>query len=145
MRIQAEIGERDTRRKWKEKFSVKSWETAEEEIKRAIEGFNNTLRPGEKPRKFIKLLKEEPVDYDSYEGFLELAAKFRAEVAQEDDNAFGNAWCKAHYVQVDRLFRNLGRMGNITRFKRLVSRSPYRIRQEFRELIDSKLKTVKGG
>jgi len=40
-----------------EKLPVNSLETAEEEVKAMIENFNKNLWPGEKPRKFIEIIK----------------------------------------------------------------------------------------
>lgn len=39
-------------------FYVKSEETAEQEIKAMINWFNSTLRPYEKPRRFVKIVKD---------------------------------------------------------------------------------------
>lgn len=49
---------RDVKSSWVESTDVKSLDTAEEEIKEIINQFNNTLRPHEKPREFIKLVAQ---------------------------------------------------------------------------------------
>lgn len=138
MQVIAEIGRLDSKKKWREELRVHNMETAEQDIRRIIKDFNEHLRLGEKPRKFIRLIKERVVDCNTKADFFELASEFCGEVTHEGTNPYGNAWCKAHFDQVGELLSNLGKKGNLTRFKNLVSRSPYR--QEFSALINSKLK-----
>lgn len=137
MQVTIEVGERDSTKTWREELRITNIKTAEEESRKIIEKFNNDLRPGEKPRKFIRVIEEKIKDGNSVEGFFELASRFRVRIAHEDSNLYSNAWCKAHYDQVDNLYTNLGVRGNLTRFKNLVHQSPYQ--REFKALIDSKL------
>ncbi len=48
----------DKNHSWEETLAVESLETAEKDIKEIINRFNSDLRPGENPRKLIKILKE---------------------------------------------------------------------------------------
>ncbi len=86
------------------------------------------------------MIKEKVIDCDTKAGFFKVAAKFRSEMCLEFQNLHGNIWCKAHYERMENLYHNLGKKGNLTRFKNLVFLSPYR--DEFRALANSKLKDI---
>lgn len=47
---------KDARSQWEEALNVKHKSTAEAEIKLIVQNFNRTLRPGELPRAFVKLV-----------------------------------------------------------------------------------------
>ena len=59
MRVKALIQIEGSEKPYKEEHEVVSIETAEEEIRAIIDIFNDTLKPYEKPRKFVELLIKE--------------------------------------------------------------------------------------
>lgn len=48
----------DDRMQFVDTFNVKSLKTAEDEVKAMINWFNNTLRPNELPRRFLKIVED---------------------------------------------------------------------------------------
>ncbi len=56
MKMKCKIGNIDNSSNWEEELDVTSVETAKEDIKQIVKNFNDTLRPYEKPRKFISLI-----------------------------------------------------------------------------------------
>jgi len=57
MTVKAKI--KDSSGEWEESFEVESMNTAEVEIKKVIDNFNNTLRSGETPRTVVKIIGED--------------------------------------------------------------------------------------
>ena len=55
-KVKAKIA--DDAREWKETFDVPDSENPEEYIKEIIKSYNDTLRPGEAPRKLVEILEE---------------------------------------------------------------------------------------
>jgi hypothetical protein len=58
MKQKCKIGYADGTSEWIEIFDVDSLKTAEKDIKEIVNEFNSSLRPHEKPRKFISLIKK---------------------------------------------------------------------------------------
>ena len=54
---------RNERVEWTEEFEVPDGKDAEEYIKSIVKSFNDTLRPHELPRKFVRLVKKEHIDF----------------------------------------------------------------------------------
>ncbi|MHA1398604.1 MAG: hypothetical protein ACTSSG_14020 [Candidatus Heimdallarchaeaceae archaeon] len=76
-------------RTWEESFEVSSMETAEEEVKKIIANFNESLQPYEQPRAFVKLI----IEYND-----ELLKKYCRNVirklTREAANTYGNLTVK---------------------------------------------------
>lgn len=47
---------------WKETITVYGCKTAKEGLNECVEQFNNSLRPGEKPRHIVKILRKRQIN-----------------------------------------------------------------------------------
>jgi len=58
MKVKCKIGYLDNTSAWIEELDAESMKTAKEDIQAIIDRFNQTLRPFEKPRKLIEIIKK---------------------------------------------------------------------------------------
>lgn len=118
-------------------------EEAVSEVKAVVKRFNDSLHPGETPREFLGLVdfgksqNEGPIT--TIERFFERAREFKALVAREAYNAAGNRWCQEMDEKVATAYDRLGNKGGITRFKKIITESPYR--QKFQDIVESPMKS----
>jgi hypothetical protein len=117
---------------WEERLEIRSVETAKEEIGEMIKNFNNTLREGEKPRKFIRIKGE--VEKEINLGtVLQDLRKLLGVVRWEYNNAFGNAWCKENLKDLDRAYETFINTHRQQHLKRLLSRAIIFSMDKFKE------------
>ena len=105
MKMHCIVGD-STGNKWEEELEVESVKTAKADIECIIKSFNDTLRPGELPRKLIKVLraaKPESKANIQYADFMSLLQDLRL----ENDNAYGSVWLKANYTKVMRAYNTM--------------------------------------
>lgn len=60
--VKAIIGNANNSSKWEEEFKMPEGIDEKQYIEKIVENFNNTLRPGERPRKLIEILNIEAIE-----------------------------------------------------------------------------------
>lgn len=121
MIVRCIIGRKDGAETWEEELPVESLETAEKELKAIVKSFNDTLRPGEKPRKFIKLIGEEQ-ETDVKFAF-RVMQMFLQEMRLENQNLYGNAWVKERFRVINNAYNKYLETGKSTSLKGYVEKA----------------------
>lgn len=122
-----------------EEIEVSTLKNAEKEVKEIVDNFNNTLRPGEKPREFIKIVWNKNIQNDiDLECLLSEFRKFMIKVSHEANNLFGSAWCKENDLRIAKCYEKLDihKPRGFYLMRNYMSKSSMTIRSNFENIID---------
>jgi hypothetical protein len=144
IKAKIKIAEHEDSTAWIEEFTIDDYNDARECIESIVKHFNETLRPGEEPRKLVEIVSEQlasDIDCSTPEAFFKRARDFKVKVKKEAFNACGSRWCHEMEQKVIDAYNRLHLKGGVTRYKKLVMESPYQ--HDYQRLINSPLKSLK--
>ncbi len=101
----------DNSKEWEETLRASSIESAETDVKLIIESFNASLRPHEKPRKFIRIVAEKSIEEKTNGDKLKDFYSLLGDLRREYNNAFGNRQLKHMFPLIQKAYATLVNTG----------------------------------
>ena len=97
----------DANSEFEEVLSARSLETAKEDLQTILDSFNSSLRPGELPRRLIRVIGEKTVADKSIGDKLKDFHSFLGCLHREQQNVAGSAWLKAKFSLIMKAYDTL--------------------------------------